>query len=328
MKIVHGADEWAEPLEGAVVSVGNFDGLHRGHQEILRTGGELARKCGGQLVAVTFEPHPLRVVAPDRAPATLTPPQEKLRCLALAGVDATLVLNSEPELLSLEPREFIERIILPRFGPSHMVEGRSFGFGRGRSGNVDTLAQLGLDLGFETVVVPPVQFDVDGKQERISSSLVRRLIAEGRIAAAIQCMGRRYSLFGTVAHGRGRGRELGFPTANLECGDQLIPGEGVYAAIAVLEGAPGTSYAAAVSIGHTPTFEDAGLLVEAHLLDYGGTLSGVAMRLEFLSWVRKQRKFEGPAQLAEQIERDVKQIRSEIANLSKSDAPSAESESA
>jgi riboflavin kinase/FMN adenylyltransferase len=141
-------------------------------------------------------------------------------------------------------------------------------------------------------------------------------------------MGRRYSLFGTVAHGRGRGRELGFPTANLECGDQLVPGEGVYAAIAVLEGTPGKTYAAAVSIGHTPTFEDAGLLVEAHLLDYGGTLSGIAMRLEFLSWVRKQRKFEGPAQLAEQIERDVKQIRSEIANLRKSEGAPIESESA
>ena len=328
MKIVHGADQWAEPLKGAVVSVGNFDGLHRGHQEILRTGRELARKCGGQLVAVTFEPHPLRVVAPNRAPATLTPPEEKLRCLASAGVDATLVLASEPGLLGLEPRQFIERIILPRFGPSHMVEGRSFGFGRGRSGNVDTLAQLGRDLGFETVVVPPVRFDVDGQEERISSSLIRRLIAEGRIADAIQCMGRRYALFGTVAHGRGRGRELGFPTANLQCGDQLVPGEGVYAAIAVLEGAPGKSHAAAVSIGHTPTFEDAGLLVEAHLLDFGGTLSGVAMRLEFVSWVREQRKFSGPAQLGAQIERDVEQIRREIANIGTGEGAPAESESA
>ena len=313
MKTARGAQELGTPLADSVVSVGNFDGLHRGHQEILRRGRELARANQSRLVAVTFEPHPLRLVAPQRAPATLTPLDEKLDCLQASGVDVTLVLKSDGELLNMTAGSFIEELVLPWLHPNYMVEGRSFGFGRGRSGNVETLARIGSRLGFEVVVVPPVLFTEDPEPVRVSSSLVRRLIAEGRIEPANRCLGRRYALLGTVQGGKGHGRKLGFPTANLRAAGQLIPGNGVYSGYAILPNQADHSVPAAISIGHTPTFGDGGLLIEAHLLDFDQDLSGAPLRLEFLQRLRDQRRFHGPDELAAQIARDVEQVRTQTA---------------
>ena len=313
MKTILGVQNLPRPLAGSVVSIGNFDGLHRGHQEILRRGRELAHTQKLSLVAVTFEPHPLRLVAPERAPAILTPLDEKLRCLEVAGVDLALVLKSDHQLLSMTAGAFIEELIIPTLHPTHMVEGRSFGFGRGRSGNVETLVRIGSELGFEVVIVPPVQFTEDPQPVRISSSLVRRLIAEGRIGSANRCLGRRYALFGTVRTGRGHGRKLGFPTANLWIEDQLVPGEGAYSGRAILLNDANRSWPAAISIGHTPTFGDSGLLIEAHLLDFDQDLAGASVRLELLQRLRDQRRFNGPEELADQIRRDVQQVRAHTA---------------
>jgi riboflavin kinase/FMN adenylyltransferase len=313
LRILRGVQELGKPLAASVVSVGNFDGLHIGHQEILRRGRELARSTGGELVAVTFEPHPLRLVAPERAPASLTPLSEKLRCLDAAGVDTALVLTSNRQLLGMTPRAFIEELVIPWLHPTHMVEGRSFGFGRGRAGSVETLARMADELGFEVVVVPPVQFTEDPQPERVSSSLVRRLIAEGRIGPANRCLGRRYALFGIVRTGKGRGHKLGWPTANLDIGDQLTPGQGVYGGYAFLNNESGGSLPAAVSIGHTPTFEDTGLIIEAHLLDFQGQLEGTPMRLEFLGRLRDQKRYDNIDELVAQIGRDVDLVRARTA---------------
>ena len=313
MRTILGVQKLERLLAGSVVSIGNFDGLHRGHQEILRRGRELAQTRKLSLVAVTLEPHPLRLVAPERAPATLTPLNEKLRCLEAEGVDLTLVLKSDVQLLSMTAGAFIEELIIPTLHPTHMVEGRSFGFGRGRSGNVETLVRIGSELGFEVVIVPPVQFTEDPQPVRISSSLVRRLIGEGRIGPANRCLGRPYALFGTVRTGRGHGRKLGFPTANLGVEDQLVPGEGVYSGRAILLNDADRPRPAAISVGHTPTFGDSGLLVEAHLLDFKQDLAGASMRLEFLQRLRDQRRFSGPEDLVNQIRRDVEQVRAHMA---------------
>lgn len=314
MRILRGVEELGRPLASSVVAVGNFDGLHIGHQEILRRGRELARAAGGRLIAVTFEPHPLRLVAPERAPATLTPLTEKLRCLEEAGVDTALVLPSNRQLLGMTARSFIEELIIPWLHPTHMVEGRSFGFGRGRAGSVKTLVQMAEELGFEVLVVPPVQFTEDPQPERVSSSLVRRLIAAGRIGPANRCLGRRYTLFGVVRAAKGRGRKLGWPTANLDVGDQLIPGEGVYSGYAFLNHDASRSRPAAVSIGRAPTFDDAALAIEAHLLDFNGQLRGTPMRLEFLERLRDQKRYGSTDELAAQIGRDVDRVRSQTAD--------------
>ncbi len=319
LRTLRGVDSLTSAPSCSVVTIGNFDGVHRGHRAMLARAGRIARESGCALAAVTFEPHPLTVVAPHRAPERLTPLDEKLRLLEGCGVDAAVVLESKRELLSLTAEQFIGELLVPRLRPRYFVEGPEFGFGRGRGGDVHTLAELGRRFDFQVEVVEPVRVTLTaGRDERVSSSLVRELLAAGHVADAARCLGRRYALFGTVESGRGRGKGLGFPTANLRIENQVIPGEGVYAGCAWLAdtaAAPtGNGLIAAVSIGRNPTFDGQVLTVEAFLLDYGneGELRGHKMRLELAEWVREQRRFETPAALVEQIGRDVELIRAAI----------------
>ena len=303
-----------------MVSVGNFDGVHRGHRDMLHHAGQIARSQGCPLAVVTFEPHPLTIVAPHRAPERLTPPEEKLRLLDDADVDIALVLESNRALLSLTCDDFVAEVLIPHFHPRHMVEGPTFGFGRGRTGNVETLARLGRAHGFDVLVVEPVKFKPRQQEPiRVSSSLIRTMVAAGDVRDAAWCLGRRYALFGDVVSGAGRGRGLGYPTANLGVSDQLLPAEGVYAGRATVlagQASEGTRITAAVSVGHTPTFDGREVSVEAFLLDFDGDLRGARMCLEFVDFVREQRRFASPAELAAQITRDVEQVRALIRDVS------------
>ncbi len=307
MRVIRGQDFERFELPASVLTIGNFDGVHRGHRQIIAQAGLLAADRNFPVVVLTFEPHPLRVVGSRPAPPRLTPPEEKIAQLIRAGADITVVADSTPALLGLTPEDFVDRIVVPRFHPTHIVEGASFGFGRGRKGTVGLLGQLGRTRGFETFVVEPVRLQVERDDTvLVSSSLIRRLLQDGRVHRAELCLGRPYTLVGTVGTGAQRGAGLGFPTANLECAGQLVPGEGVYSGKAYLGD---EVYPAAVSIGTAPTFGGTVRRVEVHLLGFDGDLHGRPIRLDFHRPLRAQRKFVSKEELIEQITQDVAQVR-------------------
>jgi len=303
VKVIHGLEGVDPPLAGSVLAVGNFDGVHRAHQQLLAQAGLFAANTGGPVVVLTFEPHPLTIVTPAKAPARLSTPDEKMHWLAQAGAQIIVVARSEPALLGMEPERFIKDVLIDRFHPTHIVEGPSFGFGRGRRGTPELLRKVASAFGCEVHIVGSVTVQVDGGEAlMVSSSLIRSLLVDGRVRHAALCLGRPYALIGPVVHGDGRGRRIGIPTANVEVHDQLVPGEGVYAGRAVV-GAH--AYPSAISIGRAPTFGSGKQQIEAHLLDFDADLYGQTIRIEFDRWLRGQRKFESAEALVNQVRRDI-----------------------
>ncbi|MEK6800192.1 MAG: bifunctional riboflavin kinase/FAD synthetase [Planctomycetota bacterium] len=314
MQVYRGIQTVNPPLDGSVLTVGNFDGLHRAHRRLLSEAQRLAGSLGSKVVVLTFEPHPLTVVAPAKAPARLSTPEEKLELLKDAGADIIVVAESNPAFLALEPRQFVEDVLVARFRPRHIVEGPSFGFGRGRRGTPDTLQRYAAPFGCDVRIVEPVEVQLDGVAAMVSSSLIRNLLREGKSRLAADCLGRPYSLTGLVTRGAGRGRRIGFPTANIETSaGQLVPAEGVYAGHAV---GPGVHRHCAISVGHTPTFGGVAEQVEAHLLDFEGDLYDSRLRIEFEEFLRPQRRFAGIDELARQLAIDVDCVREMAAGAS------------
>ena len=259
-------------------------------------------------MVLTFEPHPLTIVAPGKAPRRLSQPEEKLRLLAEAGVDITVVAHSEPHLLGLDADQFVEEIIIQQFRPTHIVEGPSFGFGRGRKGTPELLRRVATRFDCDVHIVKPVRLRIDDDETAlVSSSLIRRLLTEAKVRSAALCLGRPYALIGEVVHGDGRGQAIGFPTANVDVVDQLIPREGVYAGHAAVGD---EVRQCAISIGHPPTFGGTTQRVEAHLLDLDDVdLYGQSMRIEFERLLREQHVFGSPEALVDQVRRDVEAVR-------------------
>jgi len=315
MRVVSGLDSAASELAGCVLSIGNFDGVHLGHRRILGTAVELAAERSCPAVAITFDVHPLALVAPDRMPPALTPLDEKLAKMADCGLDATIIARADRRLLGWTPHEFVERIVVGRFRASCVVEGPSFRYGHGRQGDVETLRESGARYGFEVRIVEPMRVETaPGRQEMISSSLIRSAIADGKVELAARALGRPYALIGPVVRGRGLGRRLNYPTANIGVSNQLLPAEGVYAGRATVRGA---RYVAAISIGRTPTFHGTSVLVEAYLLDFDDDIYGESMRLEVERWIRPQQTFSSAEALTRQIEQDITAVRG-IVNPEKS----------
>lgn len=301
MKVIHGI-EAVSPMSGSVLTIGNFDGVHRGHQQLLAQGALFATHRNVPLVVVTFEPHPLAVLRPKSSPARLTTLADRLDLLAQHGADMTAVAAVTGELLAMEARAFVE-LMVERFHPTHIVEGSTFGFGRGRKGTADTLRTLGGELGYEACIIPPVQLAIhEDAMATVNSSLIRSLITEGQVHTAALALGRPYSIAGRVAPGAGRGRGMGFPTANVSDVDVLVPADGVYAGAARV-GA--TKSVAGISIGSNPTFGGSERKIEAHLLDFRHDVVGETIRLEFGKWLRPQRAFESREALMEQIACDI-----------------------
>lgn len=304
--IIYGL-EAVRPLPQSVLTIGNFDGVHRAHLALLHAARSRADQVGAPAVALTFEPHPLTVVAPDRAPARLSTPDDKLHYMAACGLDMIVVAHSDPALLQLEAEQFVENVVVALFRPTHLIEGPSFGFGRERRGNPALLRQLGPKYDFAVEVLDPVRVDLGrGEAVMVSSSLIRQLLAAGKVQQAAACLGRNHALVGDVVHGHGRGKALGFPTINLRTSEQVIPGEGVYAGRASFDS---ESCLAGISIGHNPTFGGDELSVEAFLLDFEGDLYGRRVRLEFDRFLREQRRFVSAAALAEQLHKDIQAVR-------------------
>lgn len=307
MRILQGLEGLRSVRPGSVLSVGNFDGMHLGHRAILQTCSELAggRNGSGErasVVGVTFEPHPLTVLRPDAVPPRLTPRALKERLLAAAGVDELVVLAPERAVLNLTAEQFWQ-ILRDEVRPTHLVEGRDFNFGKNRAGTIERLQQWSVGTAITLRVVPPVTAALlDLAVVPVSSTLIRWLLANGRVRDAAICLGRPLVLCGKVVRGAQRGKELGCPTANLDCGDQLIPGDGVYAGACSVQG---RRYAAAVSIGVARMFGEMERRVEAHLIGFDGDMYGRELELELLDWVRSMERFGSADELKGQLARDI-----------------------
>ena len=270
-------------VAGGSLAIGNFDGVHLGHQRLLARARELA--AGRPVVAMTFDRHPMAVLNPRQAPQVMTPTPLRTQLLGQAGADVVVILPTTRELLALEPEPFVRQIVVERVRPRAVVEGPDFGFGRGRAGDIDTLRQFGQQFGFEVAVVEPVVRSLPGHHEpvAVSSTLIRRLIAGGAMEPATACLGRPYRLVGAPVSGAGRGRRIGLPTVNVDVGEQLLPMEGIYAGFAHW---PKGTRPAAINIGPAPTFGVTQVVVEAHLLDFSGELAAERIELDLIRRLR------------------------------------------
>ena len=305
MTVLEGLQAFRSLPPGAVLSIGNFDGVHQGHQHLLNAAEKLKAASSAPALAVaTFEPHPLTVLRPHLVPPRLTPPARKRELLESAGVDVLVNLPPSHDILDLTA-ELFWQILRDEVRPSHLIEGSSFNFGKDRRGNIEKLRLWSAGSSVQLHVIDPVTVPLlDLALVPVSSSLIRWLLDGGRVRDAAICLGRAYELEGQVVRGAARGRQLGVPTANLHCADQLIPADGVYAGRCTVDG---TTCPAAVSIGTNPTFGDNPRTVEAHLIDFAGDLYGRTLRLELIDWQREQRTFSSVEELKQQIARDVAQ---------------------
>ena len=294
--------DWAEPppgnVRGGAITIGNFDGVHLGHAALVAELHQQARAVGGPGVAVTFDPHPLKLLRPELFQPVLTTPLDRGQLLLDLGVDHVVLLRTTPELLQLTAEDFFRGVIQERLAARAIVEGANFRFGRGRGGDVDILARLGEQVGVRTTVVPSVMW----QNKPVSSSRVREALLQGAVREAAVLLHRAYRVRGTVVTGRQRGQTLGFPTANLEGIETLIPGDGVYA-VKVRVGL--NSWPGAANIGPNPTFGEQARKVEVYLIGYQGDLRGQELTVDFLERLRDTRAFQTVEELVDQLRRDV-----------------------
>lgn len=311
MDVIHYPDD-ARPMRWhqSVLALGNFDGLHRGHMTIVERVVRTAAERVVTPLVLTFDPHPTRVVRPDKAPALLMTTAQKMEALEQAGVHGVAVMRFTPEIASWAPDTFVRLVLVEWLRIAEVWVGANFLFGHDRSGNFSMLRMLGARYGFRAEKIDPVRY----KELVVSSSRVRRLIAEGRVDEAATLLGRHYFMDGTVVHGLQRGRLLGFPTANLESENELTPPDSVYATLATLDG---IVYPSVTNIGVRPTFhQPSATVVETHLLDIERDLYGARMRVSFVQRIRDERTFDGVDALKAQIAADCNRARALFAGTS------------
>jgi riboflavin kinase / FMN adenylyltransferase len=307
MRVIRHLAHIAPPLRRVVLTLGNFDGMHLGHQAIVRRALDEARGVAGQVVVLTFHPHPIAVVAPDKAPPLLQSLHDRLARLRELGVDVTIVQRFTPRFAALEPEAFVREFLGAHLELLQVVVGYNVTFGRGRSGTVETLQALGARHGFAVDAIGPVTVG----EGQVSSTALRRLIAAGDVRRARALLGRPFVLRGRVVRGEQRGRTLGFPTANLhQRPGLLLPADGVYAVHVLLDG---RAVPAVLNIGVRPTFGTRRRTVEAFLLDFDGDLYGRWLTLELVERLRGEQRFAGPEALRQAIAVDVTRAREVLA---------------
>jgi riboflavin kinase/FMN adenylyltransferase len=287
-------------VSGTVVTVGTFDGVHRGHLDVLTRLVARADAAGMPSVLVSFDPHPLEIVNPNAAPPLLTSLDEKLEVIAETGINYFAVVPFTHALAAYSAEDFVEHILRRRFRMRELLIGHDHGFGHHRAGNVSVLRELGAISGFRVDVVDAVSV-ADG--QHVSSTLIRRAVAGGDLARAAEALGRPYSVGGTVVRGQGRGRALGFATLNVEPPSprKLLPPEGVYA---VRVQTPDGAYGGMMNLGPRPTFGESETTLEAHLFGASSKFYGTRVRIDFISFLRDTKKFESAEELVRQLERD------------------------
>ena len=294
-----------KPLKNAVVTIGNFDGVHKGHQSLLANVIDLARKLNGTSVAMTFDPHPLKALG-IKAPPLITLRDQKIELLEKSGIDVLLCLPFDKDFAALSPGAFIEDLLVNKIGMKAIIIGADYSFGKNRAGNIDMLRQEGERLGYQTIVAPWIT-EASKNSERISSTLIRDIVMDGNVGQAVKYLGRHYQIRGKVVKGRERGgSQLGFPTANLKLHDELCPKIGVYAV--TIETSHGT-FPGVANIGFSPTFGDQQFTIEAHILDVSMDLYGQRIRINMVERLRDEKKFDSIQQLAEQIRQDIETAR-------------------
>ena len=298
MKLIRDLAALPDELRAGAVAIGNFDGVHLGHARIVERLIAKAREVGGPAVVFTFDPHPVRLLRPAAAPPPLTWTDRKAELLIELGVDSMIAYPTDEALLSLSPEQFFTAIVREKLGARAIVEGANFYFGRDRAGTIDVLRRLAAEAGVAVEVVEPLVLS----GEIVSSSRVRKLLAEGRVEEASRLLTRPYRIRGMVTHGAGRGAKIGFPTANVAAVDTLLPGPGVYAGAAWTVG---QRYRAAINVGPNPTFGEQALKLEVHLIDFSAELYHQPLEVDFLRRLRDIQPFASVDALRAQLERDV-----------------------
>jgi riboflavin kinase/FMN adenylyltransferase len=290
---------WHKP----VLALGNFDGLHRGHTKIIERVRRVAAERGATSLVLTFDPHPPRIVRPDKAPPLLMTTQQKLEALELAGIQGVAIVKFTAELSRWEPEVFVKNVLVDWLRVGEVWVGADFLFGRDRSGNFSLLRTLGAQYGFRVEKIDPVRY----KDFVVSSTRVRRLVSEGRVDEAGALLGRHVFIDGTVVQGAGRGRELGVPTANIQTDNELLPPHGVYATAVTIDG---VVYPGITNIGLRPTFDDVTrTTIEVHVLGFSRDLYGLKVRVGFIQRLRDERRFPDVDALKAQIDADVRRAR-------------------
>jgi phosphoribosyl 1,2-cyclic phosphate phosphodiesterase len=297
-------EEWREFYEptgrGSVLAIGNFDGIHLGHQAILQEATDRAAKNSAVATALTFEPPPLKILRPQAAPKRLSTNEQRLEWFRAVGVEAAVVMPFTLELSKLTPQHFVEKILVNQLRVRALLVGENFRFGHKQAGDTQLLRELGKQHGFEVVSIPPVM----AHGEVVSSTVIRREITEGAVTQAGRLLGRPFVLTGSIVSGTGTGSKFTFPTVNLRVDQELLPGGGVYITRTLLQG-ESKSRRSVTNIGVRPTFDGATLSVETHLLDFSGTVAAKGMELRFWKRLRSEKKFSGPDELRAQIAKDI-----------------------
>ncbi len=306
MKVIHRLEDIKIPMTKAVVTIGNFDGVHIGHQALLHTVVEKAAAIGGTSVALTFDPHPMRVLKDNDHPPLITLSEQKTELIARAGIDVLIMIPFTMAFAAITARSFVEELLVGQIGMKALVVGNDYTFGRNREGTIDKLHQWAPELGYEVLLVDWIQ-PANGSAQRISSTRVRQLVMDGRMGEAKKLLGRYYQIRGVVATGRNRGgRLLGFPTANINLQDELCPKMGIYAVTVEYEE---KTHNGVANIGYSPTFDDHIFTVEVHILDFDQNIYEKPIRVNFIARLRDEIKFDGIDALADQIRQDIVQAR-------------------
>jgi len=306
MELIDDINKIAMPLPNAVVTIGNFDGVHLGHQALFRKVIEQARLLDGKAVAITFEPHPVRVLKQNGLPPLITIYEQKIELIAQAGIDVLFCIRFTPEFAALSPQAFVVDLLVNRIGMKAIVVGEDYTFGKNREGNLSLLQAYAQQFDFRVYTVGEIQTS-NSIVQRISSTKIRDLVMEGDVDIACTLLGRNYQIRGDVITGRNRGgRQLGFPTANIRMEDELCPKNGIYA---VTVDCGNTSYPGVANIGYSPTFDDHVFTVEVHLMDFNGDLYGKHLRVNFVKRLRDEKRFGNLAELSAQIKQDVMDAR-------------------
>lgn len=302
MKIARGTKNITGPFPYPVVTLGNFDGVHVGHQILFRKAAAIAREKQGASIAFTFEPHPLKIIAPEKAPPLLTHFHKKMELIEACGIDYVICADFTRKFADHSPRDFSKNFLCEKIGAKEVVVGFDYAFGRGREGTIPYLKKMGEEFGFIVHVVDP--FQLDGLT--VSSSHVREVIEAGNMESARKFLGRYYSIVGPVVSGYKTGQTIGFPTANIDTSKVQIPGTGVYAVRAACQK---KSRDAVANIGFNPTFNRDRLSVEVHIFDFNEVIYGKEIEVEFISRIRSETAFKSKEELVGQIKKDIEKAR-------------------
>ncbi len=306
MKIINQLDKIRTPFTNAVITIGNFDGVHIGHQALFHEVIEKADAIGGTSVAMTFEPHPMRVLKHNNHPPSITLYEQKQELIQRTGIDVLICIPFTKEFASMPARKFVEDLLIENIGMKAIVVGEDYSFGKDREGNLEVLRSFAASLDFEVIVADWIKI-AKTFPDRISSTRIRELVMDGQMAAAQKMLGRNYQVRGIVVTGRDRGGKLlGIPTANINLHDELCPKTGIYA---VTVECHGVQHNGVANIGYSPTFEEHEFTVEVHLLDFNDDIYNEKIRVDFIQRIRDEKKFLNISDLIEQIKQDIAQAR-------------------